>query len=350
MRLTNYEKMALGEEPLFTEAIRSVKDSRLLHAYNWYSHFFDPDKSLRWVKEYMKEEDYDEEYIKGLTRTPPNHISAIARMLMRGNELPEELVEKLHDYIDKEIETPEKTPERELPKVLLRTKAKIGETIGRLENVLDDFYNNNYVKTSPNVVELLREQDIKASQVQPIIDYYRPLWEELMAARDNNEGFERLTEKQLDDYCLLVFEIIGDLQKYSSDEKKLRRPRKKKVQDSGKLIRNVKYMRQFAELGLVSDNPINIIGSTSVWLYNTKYKRLTNLVTNGNLSVKGTTIINFDEKLSTVKTLRKPKETLNKVLTGTKVSLRKIFDDLTTKDGIPNGRLNEETIILRVLK
>jgi hypothetical protein len=109
----------------------------------------------------------------------------------------------------------------------------------------------------------------------------------------------------------------------------------------------MKFMREFAELGLKSVKPESIIGSTEVWYYNTKYRRVGVYKGEGGnpLSVKGTTIIGFDVKESQQMTLRKPEEFFKGLSLG-KRALNGALKKLTTKPSAPNGRINEECILL----
>ena len=66
------------------------------------------------------------------------------------------------------------------------------------------------------------------------------------------------------------------------------------------------------------------------------------------LSVKGTTIQGFDETLSIQKTLRKPPEQLKEFKDAGKVKLRKFIEEIPTTDTKLNGRINPETILLKV--
>jgi hypothetical protein len=66
------------------------------------------------------------------------------------------------------------------------------------------------------------------------------------------------------------------------------------------------------------------------------------------LSVKGTTIIGFNENTSVCKTLRKPEEKLKEFKAAGKVQLRKFLEDINATDTKMNGRINEETILLKV--
>jgi hypothetical protein len=67
------------------------------------------------------------------------------------------------------------------------------------------------------------------------------------------------------------------------------------------------------------------------------------------LSVKGTTIIGFDEKESIQKTLRKPEEQLKAFKAAGKVALRKFLDEINTTDTKLNGRCNPDTVLLKVV-
>ena len=58
----------------------------------------------------------------------------------------------------------------------------------------------------------------------------------------------------------------------------------------------------------------------------------------------------FRSDASITKKLRKPDEQVNQVLKAGKVDLRNIMKCLTTKDSKATGRINAETILLRVLK
>jgi hypothetical protein len=84
-----------------------------------------------------------------------------------------------------------------------------------------------------------------------------------------------------------------------------------------------------------------------VWYYNTKYRRVGVYKGEGGnpLSVKGTTIIGFDVKESQQMTLRKPEEFFKGLSLG-KRALNGALKKLTTKPSAPNGRINEECILL----
>jgi hypothetical protein len=85
-------------------------------------------------------------------------------------------------------------------------------------------------------------------------------------------------------------------------------------------------------------------------VFNVKTRKLGKYVTTefSELNVKGTTITGFDENASVQKTLRKPEEQLKEFKTAGKVVLRKFLDDIKAVDIKLNGRINEDTILLKV--
>ena len=109
------------------------------------------------------------------------------------------------------------------------------------------------------------------------------------------------------------------------------------------LIGKIKYKLQDEKLKLVSIDPKDILGANELWIYNTKNRKIgkyfaSNIDPKGmgrdgtGLSIKGTTITGFDEKLSIQKTLRKPEDSLKAFKSAGKVALRKFLDELTTTD------------------
>jgi hypothetical protein len=97
-------------------------------------------------------------------------------------------------------------------------------------------------------------------------------------------------------------------------------------------------------------NPTDIIGAGELWVYNTKNRKLGRYVAAefNTLGVKGTSLTGFDEFKSIQKTIRKPEEKLKEFKAAGKVQLRKFLDDINATDTKMNGRLNEETILLKV--
>ena len=67
------------------------------------------------------------------------------------------------------------------------------------------------------------------------------------------------------------------------------------------------------------------------------------------LSVKGTTIIGFNESESIQKTLRKPEDKIKEFQGLGKVKLRTFLEDINAVDIKLNGRINSDTVLLKVI-
>jgi hypothetical protein len=94
------------------------------------------------------------------------------------------------------------------------------------------------------------------------------------------------------------------------------------------------------------------VGCSQLWVFNTKSRKLGvyNADDSGGLSVKGSTIINYKQDTSAQKTVRKPEALLPEVLKAGKISLRKILPGINSVEQELTGRINDDTILLRVIK
>ena len=101
---------------------------------------------------------------------------------------------------------------------------------------------------------------------------------------------------------------------------------------------------------MVSINPADIIGAKELWIFNIKTRKLGKYVANEymELGVKGTSITGYNENQSVQKTLRKPEDQLKEFKAAGKVALRKFLEDIKAVDIKLNGRINEDTILLKV--
>ena len=133
---------------------------------------------------------------------------------------------------------------------------------------------------------------------------------------------------------------------------KANQTRTKKPVAKDKIVARLKYQKEDTTLKIASVNPIDILESAELWVYNVKTRKLGKYVAeeHATLQVKGTTILYFDEKQSVQKTLRKPLEQLASFNKGNKVFVRKFMDSIKTTETKLNGRINDQTILLKVTK
>ena len=165
------------------------------------------------------------------------------------------------------------------------------------------------------------------------------------------EGYSHLTKKDAATYLEALETLNGACDLVIDAAKATRKPRKKAPPSKEKLIAKLKYLERDDKLQIVSVNPLELLDASEVWVYNTKTRKLGKYVADEYakiLGVKGTTLVGYDESKSIQKTLRKPADTLKEFKKASKVKLRKFLDEIKTTDIKLNGRLNNDTIILKV--
>lgn len=237
---------------------------------------------------------------------------------------------------------------------------RIDDFLSEVEGVIDSYNGEGEVYS---VYNELKKINAPKPLAQRVYDYYKPLYdevEELVTKKtpDLVEGYKHLKSvKEKKDYMAFIKNIIDDCQKFmnASTAAKVRapkQPRAKKKVPVEKIVSKVKYQKESAEYKLTSVDPANVIGASEVYLFNTKYRHLIQLVAASpeGFSIKGTTITNLKEEACLRKTLRKPEELLIEIGKTTKARVNRVFTEIKTKPAGANGRINEETIILKVFK
>lgn len=355
----------MGPEPAFSGPI--PYNAQFSKALAWYNYFYTVSDARPWLTEFVKN-NFTKDELALYKRLPDWRISmtdcSLARLVNRGGVLPDNVRNNMLGRLRLQIqhattikEEKKETVQKPVVSIQERVKEKAHNIIADFEESLDEFYHNGFEKTKFSAYDLLKSRDAKSAQTEIISSYYIPLLEEIELAINKTdkqvvEAYAQLSKKKLTNYRDFVKMIIEDCSRFSTNKTAVRKPRKKKEKSATQLLKTFKYKKEDNENKLVSTDPINILAAQSVWLYNVKYKKLTVLNAMGpaGLTVKGTTIVNFDEASSQTKTLRKPSEVLPKVLTGGKVVLRKLMTEIKTKESPANGRVNADTIILKCIK
>jgi hypothetical protein len=205
------------------------------------------------------------------------------------------------------------------------------------------------------VLNLLKGKQAKAAHARIIKEFYASDLaeiEEALLGKDEQlkEAYSHITKAQMKKLLEFLKEIDGACTMLMQEAKVNKKPRATKAKPKEKIVEKLKYQKSDETLKLVSVNPTDIVGAKELWVFNTKTRKLGKYVAAefSDLSVKGTSITGFSEMLSIQKTLRKPAEQLKEFKAAGKVALRKFLDDIKAVDIKLNGRINEETILLKV--
>ena len=138
-----------------------------------------------------------------------------------------------------------------------------------------------------------------------------------------------------------------------------RKPRKKKPISKDKLVSKLQYSKEDTKYNLKSIDPKDIITAEQLWVFNTKTRKLGIYVASvldprglnregTGLSVKGTSVQGFDPEKSVQKTLRKPEEQLFEFMKCGPVKSKTFFSEIKSMEIALTGRINPDTILLKV--
>jgi len=306
-------------------------------------------------------------------------MGAVAHCLLRGMQpvrpdfnkgrdttawLRAEIVKVLaegKDDIDPDVLAAEKEANKKdvyTPSIQERVRESAMRMTEEIENAIENFQEDaeNFDPKAFKVLNLLKAVEAKAAHARIIKEFYSKDLAELeelasgKADEQLKEGYSHRSRKQIKNLIAFYQEIMAACTMLAQEAKVNRAPRAKKAVPAEKIVAKLKFMKTNEPLKLVSINPTDIIGAGELWVYNTKNRKLGKYVAKefNTLNVKGTTITNFDEFKSICKTLRKPEEKLKEFKAAGKIQLRKFLDDINATDTKMNGRLNEETILLKV--
>jgi hypothetical protein len=173
------------------------------------------------------------------------------------------------------------------------------------------------------------------------------------------EGYAHLSK----DDVKTILEALGNIQMACQlvvdTSKATRKTRKRKPKSAEKLVEKLKYCKVDNKNSLASINPVEIIYANELWVFNIKTRKIGKYVASNidpqgaqregsGLSVKGTTITGFKEAESIQKTLRKPDEKIKEFKEAGKVKLRTFLEDINAVDIKLNGRINADTVLMKV--
>ena len=348
-QVKSFDEKHYGSEPI---VIKSFTD-----ALNWYNYMGSDDDAREWFFEYLKK-NYTKNDIALIKKLPKWKISktlgSIARILSNGNVLPEKNVDYFKNGVQALIEAGkrvvdeiEEVPTKPVVDIQTRVREKANYIITNLEEEIDNVIDGKEF----SMYTFCQANELNAQILNIVADYYRPQHEEILS--DDEQVKESFGKKQKF-WANFWNNFFADIDRYLNNKKvvKVRKPREKKAKSAVDLVKNLKYQKEEPSLKIVSVHPAEVIGCQQLWVYNTKYRKLTQYLAIGpaGIQAKGTTLTGWDTESSTSKTLRKPEESLTGLLSAGKVTLRSYMSNIKTAESKPNGRLNQDCILLRTIK
>jgi hypothetical protein len=348
----------VADEPMIDQDNYNVS---ITTAMVWYRDNVDDKKRRKFALEYFAKLGKKKEVlaINKADDYEIRQLGSLCRLVANGNTLSEDHMKAIDNMVNNIVAKealPKKIKEDKTvivpvvaaPSIQDRMDEKAHDLAGEIEGAIDEFVTNK--STSFSTKNYLLANEVSAPIAKRIGDFYVGRVKELreaIAGDDDQlvEGYSNFTKRELKKFADFMESIVSDCNQQVQTAKASRAPRKRKAASPTKVVSKLKYMREFAELKLKSCKPEDIIGASELWVYNTKYRKVQVYRAESPLSVKGTTILGFDVKNSQSMTLRKPEEFFKGLSMG-KRALNGAIKKLTTKPTTPNGRVNEECVLL----
>ena len=316
-----------------------------------------PTDSWRWFAEYIRM-DLDPKDIMAILKTyvkkncPKGYLN-VPDWHFRMYRTIALWIEDIEKAIAKNTFVEENTSLKRSPAQVLRLKQE--NIIGSIEEVLD---NGIYDPAGFSPYDELIKDNHAQSTAKAVAEYYKPVLEEAKELVEKKtpdlvEAFNHMSTTVRKKYLAFLEHIVADATRYMMAKKATRKVSVPRPKSAYSQIAKMNYAKESAEYKITSIDPLLIVGARRVWTFNTKYKHLTEFVSNerDGFTVKGSTLQKIDGDRTRRITLRKPKEFLPIIQSNTQKQIETAYRQLTTKSQPrSDGRINKDTLIMRVFE
>lgn len=377
-RVAAFDSKYTGEEPTW-DLQESMTDEEFNKQYNRIFGFYGYYLSAKDIKpdiiKFMKASGkYSTEQINTFSKFPDWATSGttgkLCRSLNRGIDADRvkrlnttDILELAHTDIARAIglkdtfnTNKEEDTERKPVNIQERLESKVMSTlVDNFDSMLELWMKGEDKVSSLNISVLMNNHNVPAMGLKFLLPKIEKLLKELQDAKaglyeEVVQGYAYLTKKGLNYRIEACEDMLNQIVKVTHSKKAERKPRVKKAKSAEKQVSRLKFMQASAEYSIKSVSPMSIPGSHRVFVFNTKNRVLTcfESASEAGLEVKGSAIKNFTETASYNLRLRKPNDVLPDILSKTSKQIDKVIDAIKSKKSVPNGRINDKTIILRI--
>lgn len=340
--------------------------SEIANRLTWYRiDCTDKDRDT-FIPDYLKNQGYALEKIKIIVNGAKDlgnfqTLSHVCKILNDGGILPEKTVIWIKESFDEILQNYSVPAEVEPTKNITSIQEKINETvstiIGKLEGFLDDYILSKY-SSHTSIPALLQENNLKMVHANRIIEWSKTRRKEFSDALTSKDeyviesysNFKKVHLKKLIAYWDSVISHCISIISQNEATRSPRQPRKRKQKTAEQIVNKLNFCQKDKVYSFESIDPKKIPGSSQLWIFNVKTRKLGvyNAQDSAGLSVKGSTITNFDENTSISKTIRKPAESIPELIKSGKAYLKSCLVKINSKESVLTGRINNDTILLRI--
>jgi len=368
-RISHIEIMAMhGEKPSFTNFDELTEDEQKKlhnHALSWYHGVYSSKESKEFLEEFVKKtrKKSDLAAVKSVAWISPTWGN-VAKIFDDGYK-SDELLVRLNTYVNKLIKEgvpvlveKKKTAKakKNVPVLSIQERVanQVRDLLGDVDFEIDEFVEDKCKKSKFELYKFLQVKEVKGphtKKIQNYLEYILSELEELVDGKDDqlNEGYDFLSNSQQKKYREFVQAMVDDAEAWGNVRKSTRKPRTRKIRSVNQRVAKVKYKVRDDSFKIVSVTPDKMVEANQIWIFNTKDRFLYKYNSERGITIKGTTLQDFDVATSFKKKLRKPDAILPEVLNSGKVKLRKLMDTISAKETKVTGRISKDMIILRVI-
>ena len=358
-RITDANLAFAGQEPKFSVELTQAD---LMKTLSWYAQNKDRNDAFKYACDFLKKK--HKLNASSIVKDKIPTFGFICRIVTNGGSLPikeqvwlDNEIAEIKKQLDKPIvEDSPIISKTNVVSIQERIREKASDCIGELEGQIDDLIISGF-KSNVAPYAIFHTMNIKDAQTKYIVEWAkskRTEFDEVLTSQDEQikEGWSNFTKPQMKKLVAYCDQVILDCQKVSGQAINSRKPRKRKAKSPEQLVARLKCLPEYKELGLTAIKITDIIGSMQLWVYNVKTRKLGVYHADdaGGFSVKGSSITNYTEAKSIQKKLRKPEVILPEVASGGKVFLRNVIEGIRAVESKLSGRINGDTILLRVIK
>lgn len=361
---TTFIKHSIGDEPIWDGTVESLPK-----VLNWYSYEKNQDDAKEYILTYAKQTDLSKSDVKLISTSKERVNTSIAwlcRMLLNSASASTEFKSRIDLELSRLISAnkpKQSSPQIDISKkqtvnvqenIKIQLSEYLGEINFQLDSILDCIRKN--ISPSFSLNDWLRDNKVSAIQTKNISNYFKnDVLPELLEAQaatceQLNEAYSFLTPKQLKSYICVIEQFIIDCNEQHIIKKQIlihNRTSRKRVSSPLKQVAKLKYLKEYEDLKSVPST--RIVGAKAIILYNPESRVVAYYECDNNhgLSVKGSTLLNYDVTKTMCKILRKPDEILPTILNEARVAARNCLRELKSKNKVASGRVNEKFLILR---
>lgn len=366
-----------GTEPVWdTGRALTMSDTDFEHhmrkSFNYYNYHFNQRELKKFVVEWMTtESNFTKDDGKKFEKVPDAQIPMVLCSIIMAHKAGMPLKEKVSKFVVETItslinrsdfNSQTGTPQR-VKKVDVvvakpitiqdRIAEKTAEQLGDLEGAYDDIVKR--VSNTFKAYDYFTKNNVPQSQLAKFEELILLRQTEILAAQQGKdvqltEAYKHYKAADYKRHLAFFKQCLEDIAQYRSVKKATKKARIKKPTSKDKLVSKVQYLKEDKVLKIVSINPVEIIGAKALWVYNVKTRKLGRYQADdmAELGIKGTSIVNFDAMKSVGKIIRKPAEKLREFMRAGKVQTKKFLTDIKATETKLAGRLNTDTVLLKV--